>query len=251
MALEAFTKLAASIAFNKLANQKKLHSKIWKTVAKNAPLFAVSGGLAGLALENPHAFKTLIDEPAAGFNALLSPITKHLPDSILERNPLKSGTSEAFHNAQMLDADAAFKSVTDELEALKGKDLELNVYSPGLEDIDSLGFPRNKNKLLDFIGVEGSATIPGDNGDMIWNISESHQPVNTQLLLNDIESLPRDFSRGARRGLAALGGIGLGTSAGLTIADKMLQKRQPVAYSLHQNVVAPIRDRINAIRGIE
>lgn len=250
MALEAFTKLAASIAFNKIANQQKLHSKIWKTVAKNAPLFAVSGGLVGLALDNPRAITTLIDEPAAGFNALLSPITKHLPDSILERNPLKSGTLEAFHNAQMSDANAAIKSVTDELEELKGKDLELNVHSPVLEDIDALGFPRNK-EFLDLINVQGSATIPGDKGDMIWNISQSHEPANAQLLLNDMESLPRDFYRGARRGLAALGGIGLGTSAGLAIGDKILQKRQPVAYSLHQNVVAPIRDRINAIRGIE
>jgi hypothetical protein len=48
-----------------------------------------------------------------------------------------------------------------------------------------------------------------------------------------------------------LGGAGLGMSASLPIVDKILQKKQPIAYSLHKNIVSPIKDRYMSLRGLE
>lgn len=231
----AFTKLAASIVFRKQAGD---HSKIWKTVGKNAPLFALGGGLAGAVFKNPENISAIVDAPGAALNSLLSPITKHLPDSILERNPLKDSARKALTEANLKDLKYLEKSIREDYPGL----LTLDTAGRKGFDFDALGLPKSMKSgggnILDMLGYSGTAT--GDNG-IAAAFRGISPPIFEQNMLNALSQIPGDFGKGALIGTAALGGIGAGLSSGSELGKAILRKRHPIAMALNERVITPLR----------
>lgn len=228
----AFAKLAACIVFRKQAGE---HSKIWKTVGKNAPLYALAGGLAGTALRNPENVTAIVDAPGAALNALLSPITKHLPDSVLEYNPLKDSVRKALSKANVEDMDELYKQVLKDHPNTSS----FSTGSVGDGALDALGFPQSMKSgggnVLDF--------IPFNRVDESGNaFTGEGLPINRQNMLNALSQIPGDFGRGALLGTAALGGIGAGLSSGTEISKAILRRKHPFAMALNEKVVRPLRE---------